>query len=166
LYLLHGVPGRPDDFLNIGDAAVAEEVLVAERRMRPLILVIATGSPSLLADEEWADGVRPWNQWETFVARDLVDAVDRRYRTIASGAGERRLSEGRYGALSIGLHHPGEFRVLESWSGYMRAPDLAAVFGFDPSRHRYNSPAAFVAEVARTLRDDRVFIWFYCGSGD
>jgi glutamyl/glutaminyl-tRNA synthetase len=35
------------------------------------------------------------------------------------------LSEGGYGALNIGLHHPGEFHVLESWSGYVVADDIA-----------------------------------------
>ena len=50
-------------------------------------------------------------------------AVDRRYRTIRSGSGRAigGLSEGGYGALNIGLHHPGRFRVIESWSGYQRA---------------------------------------------
>jgi S-formylglutathione hydrolase FrmB len=67
--------------------------------------------------------VSPGNGWETFVTRDLVRAIDARYRTIPDGTarGLAGLSEGGYGALNIGLHHPGEFDLLESWSGYMIA---------------------------------------------
>ena len=57
------------------------------------------------------------------------------------GAALAGLSEGGYGALNIGIHHPGEFRVLESWSGYERADDIGAIFG-----HRA------VAARARTAR--------------
>ena len=51
---------------------------------------------------------RRTRRWETFVARDVVRAIDARYRTIRSGAGARvaGLSEGGYGALNIGIHHP------------------------------------------------------------
>jgi hypothetical protein len=87
LYLLHGVPGLPDQFLNVGQAATAEATLVAEGRMKPVILVMPTGSRSFLADEEWADGIRPGSGWETFIARDLVAAIDARYRTIAAAGG-------------------------------------------------------------------------------
>ena len=34
--------------------------------------------------------------------------------------------EGGYGALNIGVHHPGEFAMLESWSGYERALPIPA----------------------------------------
>lgn len=75
LYLLHGFPGIPSNFLTVGDIAADEATLVAQGRMQPLILVMPTGSRSFLADEEWANGARPGNGWETFVARDLVQAI-------------------------------------------------------------------------------------------
>ena len=50
------------------------------------------------------------------------------------------LSEGGYGALNIGIHHPGEFRMLESWSGYQRADDIGAIFGHVRALLRRNSP--------------------------
>jgi S-formylglutathione hydrolase FrmB len=105
LYLLHGFPGRPSDFLTIGDIAGTEASLVAAGRMQPVILVIPSGTRSYFADEEWANGVISGNQWETFVARDLVHAIDARYRTIRSGSarGLAGYSEGGYGALNIGL---------------------------------------------------------------
>src|SRR4051794_37187921 len=40
LYLLHGVPGASKDFIDIGRAQVVENVLLKQRRMRPVILVM------------------------------------------------------------------------------------------------------------------------------
>lgn len=168
VYLLHGVPGRPGDFVSIGDLAATEAALVAAGRLRPAIFVIPSGSPSLLADEEWADGIRPGNDWESFVATDLVRAVDARYRTIPAGAARALagLSEGGYGALNIGLHHLGEFRVLESWSGYMTAQEIPSVFDHHRALLARNSPAVTVRGLGPAIRADHVFIWFYCGTTD
>ena len=110
---------------------VVEDELVALHRARPMILVMPFGSTGSFTDEEWANGVGAHDGWETFVARDLVHAVDGRYRTIAVARGRvlAGLSEGGYGALNIGIHHPREFATLESWSGYQRADDIGSIFG-------------------------------------
>ena len=168
LYLLHGFPGEPAQFLNVGQVASTEATLVAAGQMKPVILVMPAGSRSLLADEEWANGISRANAWETFVARDLVHAIDARYRTIAraSGRGIAGLSEGGYGAFNIGLHHPGEFGLLESWSGYVTADNIPAIFGRDASVLAYNSPARWITSVAGQVRAQHTYVWFYCGAGD
>ena len=168
LYLLHGFPGRPDAFLQTVRAGVVEDTLLAEHSIRPMILVMPFGSTSTFTDKEWANGIRAHDGWETFVARDLVRAVDRRYRTIASGSQRvlGGLSEGGYGALNIGLHHPGEFRVIESWSGYEQAADLNAIFGRRQALLARNSPSLLAPKAARALRSHRTFIWFYSSTTD
>jgi enterochelin esterase-like enzyme len=168
LYLLHGFPGEPWNFLDIGGVQDTEAELVAAGRMRPLILVMPTGSRSYLDDEEWVNSAQPGNDWETFVARDLVRAIDARYRTVTGGTGRglAGLSEGGYAAINIGLHHPGEFRLLESWSGYMRADRIPALFGYSQRRLRYNSPEDTVVTAAPRLRADGTYIWFYVGTTD
>jgi enterochelin esterase-like enzyme len=168
VYLLHGFPGRPGAFLRTVRAGVVEDILLARRRVRPFLLVMPFGSTGTFTDEEWANGVRPHSGWETFVARDLVRAVDRRYRTIPDGAHRALagLSEGGYGALNIGLHHPGEFRVLESWSGYERAARIRSIFGTTPGRLTWNSPVATLPAAAPALRRARTFVCLYSGSTD
>ncbi len=168
LYLLHGFTGRPSDYLTIGNLEGTYASLVAHGKMQPLILVMPTGTRSWFSDTEWANSVRPGNQWETFVARDLVNAIDARYRTIASasGRGLAGYSEGAYGALNIGLHHPGEFGLLESWSGYTIADDMPALFDHSQALLRYNSPAYQVVPAAPQLRATPTYIWLYCGSAD
>src|SRR5207253_8630863 len=76
------------------------------------------------------------------------------------------LSEGAYGALNIGLHHPGEFRVIESWSGYVWADPKPSIFGHDGRLIAYNSPMVAVRAAAPLLRADHDFVWFYCGATD
>jgi enterochelin esterase-like enzyme len=168
LYLLHGVPGRPGAFLATVRMGVVQDELVALHRARPMILAMPFGSTGSFTDKEWANGVGAHNAWETFLARDVVRAVDARYRTIHSGRGRvlAGLSEGGYGALNIGIHHPGEFRVLESWSGYQRADDIGSVFGHRAGLLRRNSPAATVGAAAASLRRAHTDVWFYSGSGD
>jgi enterochelin esterase-like enzyme len=166
-YLLHGFPGRPAAFLLTVRAGVVDDILAAKGR-QPLILVMPFGSTGTFTDKEWANGIRPNEGWETFVARDLVHAIDSRYRTIPTGAGRvlGGLSEGGYGALNIGLHHPGEFRVLESWSGYEKADNLRAIFGGEPDLLAQNSPRETLDAVAPVLRRTHTYVWFYSGTTD
>lgn len=169
MYLLHGVPGRPGAFIDTVRMGVVEDELVALHKARPMILVMPFGSTGSFTDKEWANGIGKHEKWETFLARDVVRAVDARYRTIPSGASRvlAGLSEGGYGALNIAIHHPGEFRVVESWSGYERADPVQTVFGKNNNALlRHNSPAKTIAAAARKLRKAHTFIWFYSGSGD
>jgi enterochelin esterase-like enzyme len=163
LYLLHGTPGTPTAMFNALNAGVIEDRLVAQHKLQPLILVFPNGSTSFLEDKEWANGIGRAQGWETFVARDVVRAIDRRYRTIPTAAGRALggLSEGGYGSINIGLHHPRLFRVLESWSGYMRADPIPSIFGQSQARLAYNSPSLYLPAVASALRRDHVHIWFY-----
>ncbi len=168
LYLLHGVPGRPLAFLLTVRMGVVEDTLTARGQAQPLILVMPFGSTGTFTDKEWANGVKPREGWETFVSRDLVRAIDARYRTISNPLGRALagLSEGGYGALNIGLHHPGRFAVLESWLGYERADDLASIFGRDRARLEFNSPLSQLPFVSASLRRAKTFVWFYTSPTD
>ncbi len=167
-YLLHGFPGFPNQFGLTGQMGVHVDALVAKKKIRPLILVMPFGSTGTFTDKEWANGVRPHEAWETFLARDVVKAIDSRYRTIPTAAGRAigGLSEGGYGALNIALHHPGEFSVVESWSGYQKADNIRAIFGGRKPLLAYNSPSSYVSRAAPALRKHHVYIWFYSGTND
>lgn len=168
MYLLHGFPGRPAAFLETVRMGVVEDILLARHRLAPFILVMPFGSSGTFTDEEWANGVRPHQGWETFVSRDLVRAVSARYRTIDSGSARviAGLSEGGYGALNIALHHPREFQVVESWSGYQQADRISRIFGSSPQALRRNSPSSTLQSVAPILRRRHVYVWFYSGAND
>ena len=167
-YLLHGFPGNPSQFVDIGDIATDADTLLAARRIRPMILVMPSGSDGFFKDTEWANSLLPDSNWETFVARDLVDAVDARYRTLRSGSARAigGLSEGAYGALNIAFHHPGEFDLIEGWSPYYTADNKPAFFGGRAGLLSYNSPSLELASVAAKLRRAHTFVWIYSGVHD
>jgi S-formylglutathione hydrolase FrmB len=168
LYLLHGFPGRPLAFLETVQMGVIDDALTAKLRAQPLILVMPFGSTSTFTDEEWVNGAAPGNGWSTFVARDLVRYVDSHFRTVATRAGRAiaGLSEGGYGALDIALHHPREFSVVESWSGYQRPDKLRSIFGPHLQLLAANDPRLLVRRLAPQLRQLGTYFWFYSGSSD
>jgi enterochelin esterase-like enzyme len=168
LYLLHGFPGRPLAFIETVQMGVVEDALVARGLARPLILVMPFGSTGTFTDQEWVNGVRPGNGWARFVAHDLVRAIDARYRTIPAAPGRAigGLSEGGYGAINIALHHPGEFSVVESWSGYQRPDKIRSIFGTSLQRLAANDPRLLLRRVAPQLRRLHTYFWFYSGSTD
>lgn len=168
LYLLHGFPGRPLAFLLTVRMGVVEDELVAKHKAQPLILVMPFGSTGTFTDKEWANGVSPGEDWGTFVSRDVVQAIDAQYRTIPSGSarGIGGLSEGGYGALNIALQHPGEFSVVESWSGYQLAPRNHSIFGGQLEGLVRNSPLDQLRAAAPTLRRVGTYVWFYTGTHD
>jgi S-formylglutathione hydrolase len=56
--------------------------------------------------------------WELFITRDLVNYVDRKYRTLKTrtGRGLAGHSMGGYGALRIGMRHPETFSAVYALS--------------------------------------------------
>ena len=168
LYLLHGTPGQPTAFLTVGQVAVWQAELQALGRIRPMIIVMPPGGLSTFDDTEWADGVAPGSGWATYVARDVVRAVDAAYRAIPAGWARAigGLSEGGYGAINIALQHPGEFDTVESWSGYEIAQNIPSVFGRDGALMTANSPIDELPGVAARLRARGVRFWFYTSTRD
>jgi S-formylglutathione hydrolase FrmB len=168
VYLLHGVPGRPGAFLATVRMGVVEDELVALHRAQPAILVMPFGSTGSFTDKEWANGIGKGNDWETFLARDVVAAVDKRYRTIRAQWARAigGLSEGGYGAINIAVHHPREFGMVESWSGYEEVDPVRSIFGRDQTVLTHNSPSKTIYAAAPTLRARHVRFWFYTGTED
>jgi enterochelin esterase family protein len=168
LYLLHGFPGDPEGFVRTVRVGVVEDTLLAENKVKPMIIAMPMGSTGVFTDEEWANGIHSHSGWETFFSRDVVRAIDSRFRTIPSGAGRALggLSEGGYASLNIGLHHPSEFRVLESWSGYEKADDVKSIFGGRQELLDRNSPLLTLHKVASKLRREHAYVWFYTGNED
>jgi enterochelin esterase-like enzyme len=167
LYLLHGFPGRPLAFLETVDMGVVEDAVTA-RGGRPAILVMPFGSTGTFTDKEWVDGVGRGQGWGTFVARDLVRTIDRRYRTIPSAQGRAiaGLSEGGFGAIDIAVRHPGEFSVVESWSGYEKPDAIRSIYGSQLQLLKANDPRRMLPHVAPELRRLHTYFWFYSGTSD
>jgi S-formylglutathione hydrolase FrmB len=71
--------------------------------------------------------------WEQFIARDLVNYVDRKYRTLRTrkARGLAGHSMGGYGALRIAMRHPQTFSAVYALSAYGLAFTDSVERGFE-----------------------------------
>lgn len=134
LYMLHGAPGLPTDWLRYGRAPEVVERLVIEHKYPPTIIVCPDGqgigrlgdseyldAPSQQRDSEHAPG--PGSLVGTFIWQDLPAWVDSHFRTIPDSAHRilAGVSTGGYGAVNLALQHPDVFGAGMSYSGYFQA---------------------------------------------
>jgi enterochelin esterase-like enzyme len=127
IYLLSGLRGDPASYWAGLRFAHVADGLIASGQMPPFIAAIPAGGPVMNPDRgEWA-GI-----WEDYVADAVVPWVDRHLPTIAAPRGRalEGLCAGGFGAMDIGLRHPGLFGTLGAWEGY-----FAPVFRDGPFIH-------------------------------
>ena len=119
LYLLHGMPGKPEVFVDIANLDVRLDNLLSEGQLRPMIMVFPDGriGGSVYSDSEWAN--TPSGAYANAVL-DVVRNVDQRFSTIRDRQDRviGGFSAGAYGAINIALHHLPVFGSAEVWSGY------------------------------------------------
>jgi enterochelin esterase-like enzyme/peptidoglycan/xylan/chitin deacetylase (PgdA/CDA1 family) len=166
LYLLHAPPGRADGFFLAGDAAVDANVLIAHRRIPPLLLVVPEAHTSQYGnDTEWADAKA--GRYMGLVM-DVVRDVDHRFATLRDRQHRAiaGLSEGGYGAINVALHHLSAFSAAESWSGYFTQTPTASFTGATPAQLAANSPSAYVGTLAPEIRALGFRAWLYQGKTD
>jgi enterochelin esterase-like enzyme len=171
VYLLHGSPGQPRDWLEEGEIANIEDSLIAAGQIQPMILVAADGRGPA-GDSEctgWLDGAGGTLPMERVFMDEFVPAIDRRFRTVAAARGRALLgvSAGGYAAYNLGTRHPLDFGVLAAHSGYFVAEEddevVLPMLGADTQRVRDNSPFdRMVAEGARWAGR----LYFDCGADD
>jgi enterochelin esterase-like enzyme len=165
--LLHGVPGRPEEFVDHGLVARLDR-LIAAGVVPPVLAVLPAGSDQAEDDNEWADSeVRPGERWETFLASDLVRWVDGSFRTLArrSARAIGGDSMGAFGAMNVALHHRDEFAAVSAWSGYFNA-NTPAVQHPGSALWRAYSPQLYAPSMQPPLRVRHPRISFYVGSRD
>ncbi|HZU02343.1 MAG TPA: alpha/beta hydrolase-fold protein, partial [Ktedonobacteraceae bacterium] len=142
LYLLHGSPGQPKDWLNGGEASQSADTLIATGQIPELLLVIPDGNGRPGATPEWANSFDQRQRLETYVTSDLIPYVDKHYRTIPDAAhrGLAGLSMGGFGAMNIAVHHPNLFGWVISLGGYYQAEATNSIWGHNAAYIRANSP--------------------------
>jgi enterochelin esterase-like enzyme len=167
LYLLHGAPGQPKNFIDAGAVGVADDALVARHAVPPFLIVMPDGrNGTLRSDTEWANTPRG-GRYESFVL-DVVHAVDRRWATVRNRrfraiAGD---SEGGYGAMNIALRHLATFGIVQSWSGYFTQTPTGPYRGASAAELRRASPAAYVGSLRARLSRLPLHALLYGGRSD
>lgn len=159
VYLLHGMPGDPDEYVNALALQAVADRLIAAGAVRPFIAVLPAAGPDVHYNGEWAGA------WEAYLVRDVVPWVDAHLPTVSSPDGRTiaGLSAGGYGAADIGLRAPRLFGRIESWSGYFRPLRDGPLRGASPGLLAANDPFALVRQEAPLLR--AAGTRFFVGSG-
>jgi len=171
LYLLHGLGGHYSDWLtrtNVADYATQYRMIV----------VMPEGN-----DGWYVDGAAGSNdKYESYILKELMPDVDRRYRTIQARYGRAiaGLSMGGYGAIKYGLKYPSTFAFAGSVSGAFGVTrytekemggaswePFLKIFGPVGSETR---KANDVFEITKALTPSRIaslpYFYFDCGTED
>lgn len=150
-YYLHGLWGSETDWTRQGALQLTLDSLTAAG-LPEMIVVMPDGDDGWYTtwntlvdvsvcrraftprpgDEEVSRYCVPWPHYDDYIARDLVAAIDGRYRTLASRRSRAiaGLSMGGYGAISLALRFPDVFRAAASHSGVL-SPAYAGPRPFD-----------------------------------
>ncbi|WP_239334698.1 esterase family protein [Frankia sp. CiP3] len=141
LYLIHGSPGIPADWLRGGQAADAGDRVAVTGH--PVIIVMPRMSHGWLDDPECVDGIG--ERVETHLLRDVVPAVEATLRIEPgwTNRGIAGMSAGGYCALNLGLRNRFMFGSIIDMSGLTRPTHtggLRPLFGAGPQ-----APAAALA---------------------
>jgi S-formylglutathione hydrolase FrmB len=164
LYLLHGFSGGYADWIL---KVPAIRTLADEYKM---IIVCPDGAfASWYLDSPMN---KDW-QYETYVAVELVNFVDKHYATIPNKTGRAitGLSMGGHGALYLAFKHPDIFGAAGSMSGAVDLRPLSDSFGIEqllgkyseyPERWEKNS----VVNMIYLIKPNSLAITFDCGYDD
>lgn len=110
-YLLHGHGGNAKTWINVKPELpqIADE--------KGIILVCPDGKNSWY----WDSPKNPEYRYETFVAKELVNYIDRHYKTVADRKGRAitGLSMGGHGAMFLAIRHKELFGAAGTTSGGM-----------------------------------------------
>jgi enterochelin esterase-like enzyme len=160
VFLLQGMPGGPYSFADgLGLTGLADR-LIASHAVPPFVAVMPPAGVTWRFHGEWA------GPWERFVVEDVLPWADA-HLPISRAPPERTLaglSAGGYGAVDIGLRHPGLFGTLEAWSGSFDAPRDGSLRGADAAVRAAHDPTLLVRREAPLLRRLGTRFFLSCGS--
>ncbi|MEU8435185.1 alpha/beta hydrolase-fold protein [Streptomyces sp. NPDC029216] len=143
LTLLHGYPGTPRSWLDLGSMPDALEQLVRLGAAHPFILVIPELYPGGV-NTDCTD--TPQRKIATWLARDVPDLVQKNFRTLPEpkGWGLMGVSTGAFCAVKLPLQYPKAFRAGAALDPDPLTGDPEVLP--DPVLREHNSPMWLVGQ--------------------
>jgi len=122
LYFLHGMWGTARKWAERSTNGTLDR-LIAEGKLGPMLVVCPDGKNSM-----YVNAIEGGGDWGDFLASELVETIDGRYRTRTDRAsrGINGDSMGGYGALNVAFKHPDVFGSVSAHS--------AAIYPIDPDQ--------------------------------
>jgi enterochelin esterase-like enzyme len=167
LYLLHGMPGKPEVFINIANLDLRLDNQLSKGHLRPMIMVFPDGriDGSNFSDSEWAN--TPSGSFASYVM-EVVKNVDQRFSTVPRRQ-DRAIggfSAGAYGAINIALHHLPVFGAAQIWSGYFTQTRTGPFAHAGPRSLLNNSPLDYVSRLRAKLASHPLRVFMFVGRDD
>ena len=121
VYFLHGFFASAEKYME--GTRIAEGAAVALDATGKEMIIVVPDADSRHAGSLYSNSPTV-GDFEGFIARDLVSAIDKRYRTLAKpeSRGLSGHSMGGYGTLRIAMNHPGVFSSIYAMSACCLAP--------------------------------------------
>jgi enterochelin esterase-like enzyme len=167
LYLLHGMPGKPEVFIDIANLDVRLDNQLSERHLHPMIMVFPDGriDGSVFTDSEWAN--TPSGDFASYVT-EVVKDVDARFSTLPRRQDRviGGFSAGAYGAINIALHHLPVFGSVEVWSGYFTQTRSGVFAHASKQTLLNNSPLGYVPRLKAELAANPLRVFMFVGRDD
>jgi putative tributyrin esterase len=173
VYLLHGLFGHFDNW--------AEKTKLTDyAKDYEYIIVMPEGNNGWYVDSVSV----PNDKYETYIVDELINEVDKKFRTIADKQHRAigGLSMGGYGALKFGIKYPDKFILAGSFSGAvaiasfktkenlsqgMLRNSVIATFGdADTDTKKSNDIFKLIAEMPQDKALDLPFLYIDCGTED
>lgn len=126
VYVLHGFTDSADSWFGAKAAWINLEPIldrdIESGAVREMIVVVPNANTRLEGSFYTKSVVT--GDWEDFVVHDLVDYIDRHYRTLANrdSRGLAGHSMGGYGTVRLGMTHPDVFSSFYAMSACCLAP--------------------------------------------
>ena len=147
VYLIHGYPGRAQDWFTAGELKSTMDLLLRESYIGPMIVVSPTASTGYLNDDECLNAPGHF-ALESYLTFRVVDAIDHTFRTYPDRSHRAigGMSSGGFCALNIGLHHLHRFSVILASEPYgdPGLHPLKRVLGGSWALWRANSPSFYI----------------------
>jgi len=118
VYLLHGYGGDERGWTGYAPVKPAMDTLVRGGLVREMIIVMPNAR-NAVEGSFYTNSVVTGN-WDDFISKELVEYIDRKYRTIArpESRGLAGHSMGGYGTFAVGMRHAGDvYGALYALSG-------------------------------------------------
>jgi enterochelin esterase family protein len=135
LYLIHGGGDTAASWPTVGRAGNILDNLLAEKKTRPMIIVMPSGWTPSGGQVMTSDATKdPFNDE---MLKDIIPTVQARYRTVATPDGRAisGLSMGGIQTLNTGLHNLGTFRyVAVMSSGWVNDADREFFYRTEASK--------------------------------
>jgi enterochelin esterase family protein len=173
-YLLHGAGDCDDSWSSVGRAGFIMDNLIAEKKARPMIIVMPAGHTSTSSGMGAGRGMQSMvDEFGQDFVKDIVPYVESRYRVLKGGRNRAiaGLSMGGMQTLNVAMKDLGSYSYIGVFS--------SGIFGSAPSK---TAPGAKAAPAASpepdweqqnlaaldnaALKKNLKLIWFATGSED